>query len=320
MKKKKQFNTPILFIIFRRADTAVQVIDAIAKVKPKKLYISQDGPRNEKEKGEVLKTREAVLSRINWDCKLTKWFHKENLGLKKHIPQAFDKFFEREEFGIYLEDDTLPNEDFFYFMQELLRRYKDDERIFAINGTNLFSEFIENKYSYYLSQISCPWGMGIWKRSWELYDSNCNEYTYTRKQKKYKKHIFSDKYYFYIDSFIRAVDKKSLNTWDVQLNYLAAKNLQYFITPSKNLINNIGINHEGTNPFLSTYNKGTETIIPIRFSTVMNYDVSIDEKYFNHLLKGGWFRLWGIRIYLFSPHYLKKFIEIFTVNILKKML
>ena len=37
--KNDYFDVPILFVIFRRKKTALQVIDAISKVKPKKLYI-----------------------------------------------------------------------------------------------------------------------------------------------------------------------------------------------------------------------------------------------------------------------------------------
>jgi len=157
----KRFDVPILFIIFRRKDTALQVIDAIAKVKPEKLYISQDEPRNEKEKKEVLETRKAVLSRINWDCKLTFWKHSKNLGLRKHIPQAFDRFFEKEEYGIYLEDDTLPNEDFFYFQRELLKKYKDNDNIFFIKSTNFYPNIMKSQYSYYLTQLGSVWDMGI---------------------------------------------------------------------------------------------------------------------------------------------------------------
>jgi len=109
------FEVPILSIIFRRKDTALQVMDAIAKVKPKRLYISQDGPRNEEDKKEIMETRRAVLSKIDWNCNLTVWTHKKNLGLARHIPGAFDKFFRREKMGIYLEDDTLPSDEFFYF-------------------------------------------------------------------------------------------------------------------------------------------------------------------------------------------------------------
>lgn len=121
--------------------------------------------------------------------------------MKKHIPQAFDRFFEKEEMGIYLEDDTLPSEDFFYFQRELLKRYKDDKRIFSINGTNFYPNLSPKGRKYFLTQIGSCWGMGIWKRSWKLYDrdlSDLDEFSY----KKFKDWIFDKKYFFILKLFL----------------------------------------------------------------------------------------------------------------------
>ena len=150
---RNQFDVPILLILFARKATALRVIDAIAKVKPKRLYISQDGPRNKKEEAIILDVRKAVLSKINWDCDLTVWTHDNNLGLRKHVPEAFDKFFVKEEYGIYLEDDTLPSSDFFYFQEKMLMKYENDSRVFYIEGTNLYPNLMRSKDSYFLTQL-----------------------------------------------------------------------------------------------------------------------------------------------------------------------
>ena len=41
-------HAPVLFIVFNRPDTTIKVFEAIRKAKPKRLYISSDGPREEK--------------------------------------------------------------------------------------------------------------------------------------------------------------------------------------------------------------------------------------------------------------------------------
>ena len=46
------YNIPILFIIFRRKDTALKSFERIKQVKPAKLYIACDGAR-ENIKGEA---------------------------------------------------------------------------------------------------------------------------------------------------------------------------------------------------------------------------------------------------------------------------
>jgi len=305
----KKFDIPILFIIFRRKDTALQAVDAIAKVKPKKLYISQDGPRNEKEKKEILETRKAILSRVDWDCKLTFWEHRKNLGLRKHIPEAFDRFFEKEEYGIYLEDDTLPCEDFFYFQRELLKRYKNDKRIFSINGTNFYPELVRSKESYYLSKIGNIWGFGLWRRSWKLYDSNLSNFPSIKDDDVYKNYFFSSQYRFYLETFWNVIKNKKLNAWAAQLVFSAVKNNMCFITPRCNLVNNIGVNKKASNVSLQNYYHEFGSIIPIKHPKRLIYDKRKDLLYFNNLMKGGWIRLILIRLYLFSPQYVRLFVS-----------
>lgn len=44
------YSVPILFIIFKRDYTAIQVFERIRQIKPRKLYVSADGPRDETER------------------------------------------------------------------------------------------------------------------------------------------------------------------------------------------------------------------------------------------------------------------------------
>ncbi|EKD95367.1 MAG: Methyltransferase FkbM [uncultured bacterium] len=309
MRTNRQFDVPILFIIFRRKNTALQVIEAIAKVKPKKLYISQDGPRNQEEKQEVLETRKAVLSKINWDCDLTVWTHDQNLGLRKHIPGALDRFFKKEEYGIYLEDDTVPNKYFFSYQKDLLDKYKNDKNIFSISGTNLYPKFSNKDNLYYLSQIGSVWGMGTWRRSWNKYSSkiqSLKNFNYA----EYKNFVFSRKYFIYIKLFLNLVKSNKINTWDYQYSYTAIKNRIFFITPSINLVKNIGINNKGTNMFLQNYNSkyskvsGNQLSNPASNDQIYVKDNDID--YFNRFYKYFYLRIFLNIIFYLFPESLRR--------------
>ncbi len=305
-EKNKQFDVPVLFIIFHRKDTALKVIEAIARVKPKKLYVSQDGPRNEAEKQEIIDTRKAVLSKIDWDCDLTVWTHNKNLGLKKHIPEAFDKFFAKEEYGIYLEDDTLPCKEFFYYQKELLEKYKNDKRIFSINATNFYPDKTKTKDSYYLSKIGDIWGFGLWRRSWKLYHSDMNDFERVSKTTEYKNYFFSRKYKFYLETFWKAIIRGKLDSWAMQLVYAAVKNNMLFVTPSVNMVNNIGANKNASNVSLQTYYQNFSNPFPMMHPAELKYEKTKDVLYFDNMLKMGWIRLMLIRTYLFLQNDLKK--------------
>lgn len=312
---QKQFDIPILFIIFRRKDTALQVIDAIAKVKPKKLYISQDGPRNEQERKEVLETRKAVLSRINWKCDLTLWTHKNNLGLKRHIPQAFDRVFKKEKWCIYLEDDTLPELAFFKYQYFLLNNFLNDNRVFAINGTNLCSRNFSKNFYYRLSQIGHCWGMGIWKRSWLLYRKNLDGLQ-SFDFRDYRDFIFSKKYFYYLKFFINLVSEGKLNTWDYQLSYSAIRNKMYFISPSINLVRNIGINDRGSHVFLDKYDLSDVFVEKINFKKkLMPYSPSSDLSYFNCFYKYFYPRIFLNLVFYNLPSNFRKLLLFLTNEI-----
>jgi len=318
MNNNKQFDVPILFIVFRRKDTALKVLEAIAKVKPKTLYISQDGPKNDEEKRNVQETRKAVLSKINWKCDLTIWGHDQNLGLKRHIPEAFNRFFEIEQYGIYLEDDALPSEDFFYFQKELLEKYKNDNRIFSINGTNFFPDKIKVKDSYFLSKIGRVWGIGLWKRSWRLYNDEMEDFYSLSRKESYNSYFFNKRYKYYLEIFWKAIIEGKLDSWAMKMIYTAIKNNMYFIIPKVNLVNNIGINNKASNMSLQSYYKDYGKIIPIKHPPKLSYRKEIDIIYFDNLLAGGWIRLWCIKLYLSSSKSLKNVIEFLMKKIFSK--
>lgn len=305
-KTVKKIDTPILFVIYKRKDTALRVLEAISKVKPNKLYISQDGPKDKNQKLIVKETLEEVVANVNWDCNLVVWTHDKNLGLKKHISEAFDRFFEKEEMGIYLEDDTLPSEDFFYFEQELLRQYKDDKRIFSINGTNFYPSETKVEGSYYLSKIGDIWGFGLWKRSWELYRSNMDDYDLVSKTANYNNYFFNRKYKFYLEMFWKAILLGKLDSWAMQLVYSAVKNNMFFIAPKVNMVNNIGSNRSASNVSVQEYYAPYTTPFPLIHPKQLKYFESNDTVYFDNMLKGGWGRLILIKLFLDLPLKTKK--------------
>jgi threonyl-tRNA synthetase len=166
------FNTPILFLVFKRPDTTERVFEQIRSIRPAFLYLAADGPRNDKsgEKETCKKVREIVLSNIDWECEVNTLFRDENLGCGKAVSQAITWFFEHEEEGIILEDDCLPDASFFQYCAELLKKYRTEEKVMTISGSNLLGyPWKVNGQSYFWGQGGI-WGWATWKRAWSLYD------------------------------------------------------------------------------------------------------------------------------------------------------
>lgn len=251
---KNSLQTPVLFLIFNRPETTKLVFEQIKLVKPAFLYIASDGPRigNENEKKIVAETRLWVTENINWDCKVTTLFRKENLGCAKAVASAISWFFDNEEMGIILEDDCLPDESFFGYCEELLIKYQFDTRIMHITGSNLLSNCKrELDYSYYFSKYANVWGWASWKRAWAKYDLDIKKFQEIR-EKKYLKDYFS--YYpayvsrlkWYSEVLNIQNDERNFDTWDYQWCFTCSSNSGLSIVPRKNLIKNIGFGINAT--------------------------------------------------------------------------
>ena len=171
--------TAVLFLIFNRPENTDKVFKKIKNVKPKKLYIAADGPRenNINDKVNCLKARE-VINKIDWNGEVKTLFRDKNLGCKLAVSSAIDWFFENEEMGIILEDDCLPDPSFFYFCQELLQKYKDDKRVMMISGFNYLLNSLEIRESYFFSNYYPIWGWATWRRAWKLYDNEMKNWDY----------------------------------------------------------------------------------------------------------------------------------------------
>ncbi|PJZ29757.1 glycosyl transferase [Leptospira kmetyi] len=232
---------PVLLIAFNRPDFTSRVFETIRKYKPKKLYMAADGPRDgrEGEKNRCEQVR-SIVQQVDWECDVQTLFHPRNLGCKIAVSSAIDWFFKNEEQGIILEDDIIPEPSFYQFCEELLERYKDDERIGMISGDNFGFGFRRNQNSYYYSIYSHIWGWASWRRAWKDYDVHMKDYDDFLKS-EFLADLFSNatEYNFWKSNFDK-VAFENFDTWDFQWVYHNFKNGRLNIMPSVNLIRNIG--------------------------------------------------------------------------------
>ena len=164
-------NSAILFLVFNRPDTTAPVFEAIRAARPPRLYVAADGPRPE-QPGESERCEQArrIATAIDWPCDVRTLFRDGNLGCRDAVSGAITWFFKCEEQGIILEDDCLPAASFFGFCDELLERFRDDERVMCITGNNFQEDMAGYPYSYYFSRYAHIWGWASWRRAWNLHD------------------------------------------------------------------------------------------------------------------------------------------------------
>ena len=231
---------PILLLGFNRADLMSAQINAIRHARPAKIYLAVDGPRPDKpNEAEQCQAVRNCVNDIDWPCETKTLFREKNLGCKYGVSGAITWFFEHEEMGIVLEDDCRPTPDFLRFASEMLERYKDDERIGAVNGFNCFNLQSDKSASYHFSRHMDIWGWASWRRAWKEYDVEMA--SFKDRLPEVIKHADITPYYKKVlRGFIAGLDN-GLSTWDVQFAMLSLRKGWLNIVPRRRLVANVGI-------------------------------------------------------------------------------
>lgn len=242
-----QLRTPVAFIIFNRPDTTERVLAEIAKARPPKLLVVADGPRLDRpgEAEKCMATR-AVIDRVDWDCEVLTNFSAANLGCKNRVSSGIDWVFDVVPEAIILEDDCLPHPSFFRFCDEMLERYRDDERIGMISGDNFQFGHKRTDSSYYFSRYCHIWGWATWRRAWRHYDRNIRKWPEIRSGRWLDSVIRDPFEHLHWDGIFQALYEGKIDTWDYQWVIACWMQNMLSIMPSVNLISNIGFGAEAT--------------------------------------------------------------------------
>lgn len=243
-----KFTTPVAFIIFNRPDTTERVFSEIAKAKPPKLLVVADGARTNKiGEAEKVATTRAIIQRVDWDCEVLTNFSEVNLGCKVRVSSGIDWVFEQVEEAIILEDDCLPDATFFRFCQEMLERYRGDQRIGMISGDNFQFGQKRNNDSYYFSKYVHIWGWATWRDRWQnSYDGELKKWPSIRDDGWLLDILGNaDEVESWTDVFERMY-KSKVDTWDYQWVFANWVEGRINVMPNVNLISNIGFGADAT--------------------------------------------------------------------------
>ena len=237
----------ILLILFNRKDKTKKLLDAVLKSNPEKLYVACDGPRTKDEKEKVDGVRN-LIEDVGYNGALYKRYQKSNLGCALHVSSAISWFFENEESGIILEDDCIPSVEFFHFMEKMLPRYRNDNRVGLVSGMPLFDlksmrEF-NNSDSYIYSNFPNIWGWGTWREFWSSYDlkPEINKTSEAIIKSKFKNPWLAR---VSVD-LIKRASLGEIDTWDYQVSYLLWTTNRLVVLPKENLVSNIGFGSDAT--------------------------------------------------------------------------
>lgn len=253
-------HTPVAFLIFNRPDTTERAFAEIAKARPPKLLVVADGPRqHHPDDVAACRATRAIIERVDWDCEVVTNYSDENLGCKRRVSSGLSWVFDSVGEAIVLEDDCLPEQTFFRFCEELLDKYREDERVTMISGDNFQFGRKRTPYSYYFTRWIHVWGWASWRRVWSHYDVDIKTWPDVRDTNWLAEVLEDPASVDYWREIFDLVYASRIDTWDYQLAFASWMQNGLSVVPEINLISNIGFGQAATHTGASnTVNKLAE--------------------------------------------------------------
>lgn len=269
------FGTPIVLIVFNRPEQTRLIFQSIRKLKPKYLFIISDGVRDgfHNEEIKVNEVRK-IFDEIDWECNINKNFSIPNLGLEKRVLTGLSWVFSLVDKAIILEDDCLPHESFFQFCDELLNRYRNDQRIGMISGDNYWPNKEISKESYAFSNYTLTWGWATWSDRWNSFDPELKHYDKSMKDKVLN-NLFKKKIEL---SYWKEIFDKRYIEWDYCWLITNWSQSRLCIYPGKNLISNIGFGYMATHTTDDSHHLANYSLDEIEYPLIHPSFIAINHK------------------------------------------
>ena len=153
---------------------------------------------------------------------------------------------------IVVEDDLYVSRSFLHFMNEMLNKYEEDERIMQVSGYGCkLTRIGDYPYDAYINERAHSWSWGTWKNRWDTIDWNVSDFKELSSskilQRKFNKRG-SDLY-----GMLKGYMQHKNNSWYIRFNYSMYKQNRYSIMPIKSLVRNDGFGGDATN--CKSYNR-----------------------------------------------------------------
>lgn len=226
-----------LIIAYRRHENVSKLINILSDHGMKRIYVAIDrnSPLDSNSQIDVNRTiKAAIASSKKMPGQLRVAVHTENVGCSAAVLSACEWFFENEEFGLILEDDCMPAQEFLTYANYSRNIIETNRDVWLFCGTQ-FAPCEKSADSWSLSKYALIWGWGTSKRNWNQIASSLRN----NEMNIFSKDIsFAEKQYW--SAGARRSNSGVVDAWD---NILIQRMLSLgkkAILPKYALISNIG--------------------------------------------------------------------------------
>jgi len=223
---------------------------------------------------------------VDWPCRWSLIERETNLGSYLSVSRGLDQVFREVQETIILEDDTVPDPSFFPFMAELLERFRADEKIGSVCGSNFDDpQDWSGPESYRFTRYHHGWGWGTWARAWQHFDREEKLLARLGEPGWRRQLGFSREEWAYWERCLRRTYARQLDAWDYRWSLSLWIKGMFCVIPRVNLVRNIGFDAMGTHTletdFATHYMHEARSIdFPLHHPQRIEVDIEKDRKVF----------------------------------------
>ena len=261
---------PILVVGFRRSGNLRTLLDQAKSINAPRIYLALDGPRDSKDEFDTALCLEVAKEFQALNPGLLKVKNSSiNLGCAFSVIQACDWLFSQEDFAIVIEDDCLPELDFYNYIQDARPYFEKNNQALLICGTQFAPENI-TKGNWTLSSYPLIWGWATNSTKWNRMISLILEDHSALKTDIPLREV----------SYWKAGSRRALggfvDAWDTPLVFGMRCTGSLALLPGQNLVKNIGADEFATHTFEKSLWIERETSAYIRSNTTPELNVELD--------------------------------------------
>jgi hypothetical protein len=299
----------LLLIAFARPDLLARVVEPLRQAPVRRVFLALDGPRaHHPEDQELIDACEWVVRDVlGRAAPIVVLRRTRNLGMKRACVGAIDWFFTQTNEGVIIEDDCVIDPTFLPFSAELLDRYRSDERVMGICGTEFpGAPTPQFGSSYGFVRNFGVWGWATWARAWQHNDPDLLGVTNLQIERVVRQQPGSTVPFrrFWTGLIAACRDGRNPN-WDFPWTFSAWRAGGVFIRPDRNLVSNIGHDERATqtaspDPRLSAL-ATRPMVFPVRHPPEVVHDLAHDRWEDRHIKGIRWSLLVKWAVLRFAP-------------------
>lgn len=262
---------PVVVTVYNRLHTFRKCIESLTKndlAQFTDLFVISDAPFVPEHTQDIENVRE-YAKQISGFKNVHLIFRKLNLGSHLSGYYGICQALKENDAFIFLEDDIVVAQNFLQYMNEGLKYYMNDPRVYSICGFCLPFTFPTNyECDIWFSPINSPWGYATWKNKWEVVDySKIDRYSKLKTDNELKRFLAIG---FYIKGILQADSLGEIEAGDLRVYYHMFQHNMCSVFPVKSKTQNWGFDGTGEHcgnknvwwakPELDTRNQQTQFV------------------------------------------------------------